>query len=124
MKFKKYLNEETVDLKEKIIDFIINNPNPEDSKFHEFADKIGIDHDELEKSAYSILTDFWANGRYKEKGKDVEFDEKELAAGIKVEMEHTSNKVMAERIALDHLAEISDYYTRLIKMEKDAGIEE
>jgi hypothetical protein len=37
--------------------------------------------------------------------------------GIKVEMEHTKNKTIAKRIALDHLAELPDYYTRLLKME-------
>jgi hypothetical protein len=38
-------------------------------------------------------------------------------------MEHTNNRDVAERIALDHLAEIPDYYTRLLAMEKEAGIE-
>lgn len=45
---------------------------------------------------------------------------KELLAGIKVEMEHTNDPKIAERIALDHLEEIPDYYTRLLKMEKQA----
>ncbi|MFA5398159.1 MAG: DUF5661 family protein [Methanogenium sp.] len=124
MKFIKYLSEEKTDLKEKIIEFIVKNPNPKDDDFHKFAEKIGVKPDELESVAYSAITDFWANGRYNEKGKNIKFDEKELAAGIKVEMEHTSNKIMAERIAKDHLTEINDYYTRLIKMEKDAGIKD
>ena len=42
--------------------------------------------------------------------------------GMDVEMEHTTDKETAKRIALDHLAEIDDYYTRLKKMEEDAGI--
>jgi hypothetical protein len=46
--------------------------------------------------------------------------QKELDAGIKVEMEHTDSKEKAEEIALDHLLELSDYYKRLDKMEKDA----
>lgn len=50
--------------------------------------------------------------------KDV--DPNELAMGIKVEMEHTNNPATAKKIALDHLAEIPDYYTRLKKMEQDA----
>jgi hypothetical protein len=45
---------------------------------------------------------------------------KELAIGIKVEMEHTKNKSTAEDIAMDHLSEIPDYYTRLSKMENKA----
>jgi hypothetical protein len=53
--------------------------------------------------------------------KDV--DPKELAMGIDVEKEHTDNPELAKRIALDHLAEIPDYYTRLDKMEKEAGVD-
>ena len=59
-------------------------------------------------------------GRAQEKGvteKDV--DQKELAMGIKIELEHTSDKKLAKKIAIDHLAEIPDYYTRLKKMEEE-----
>lgn len=45
-------------------------------------------------------------------------DQKELQKGIKVELEHTGNKTLAEDIAYDHLAEMPDYYTRLERMEK------
>lgn len=130
MKFEKYLNEDKDDLKDKIIEFIMKNPNPKDDDFHKFAEKLGIEPDDLESIAYSAITDFWANGRWNEKGKDIKFDEKEVAKGIKVEMEHTSNKEMARRIALDHLTEIpgtgknDGYYSLLLKMEKDAGIKE
>lgn len=51
--------------------------------------------------------------------KDV--DPKELAAGIVVEAEHTNDPELAKRIALDHLSEIPDYYTRLKIMEKRTG---
>lgn len=47
-------------------------------------------------------------------------DTKELEIGIEVEMEHTLNSNIARKIALDHLAELPDYYTRLRKMENDA----
>ena len=50
---------------------------------------------------------------------DSEFDAKELALGIKTEMEHTDDKEEAKSIARDHLLEIPDYYTRLLKMEKE-----
>jgi len=49
-------------------------------------------------------------------------DPKQLEMGIKVEMEHTTDKAIARRIALDHLREIPDYYTRLLKMEREAGV--
>jgi hypothetical protein len=45
---------------------------------------------------------------------------KELAAGIDIESEHTDDPTIAEKIALDHLAEIPDYYSRLAAMETEA----
>lgn len=47
----------------------------------------------------------------------------ELEVGIQVEMEHTDDPDTARKIAIDHLREIPDYYTRLTQMEKSAGIE-
>jgi hypothetical protein len=44
----------------------------------------------------------------------------ELLMGIKVEQEHTTNKLKALEIAMDHLEEFPDYYTRLLKMEEEA----
>lgn len=42
----------------------------------------------------------------------------QLIRGIKVEMEHTDDLLTAATIALDHLAEIPNYYTLLARMEK------
>lgn len=44
----------------------------------------------------------------------------ELEIGLKVEMEHTNDKGQAAEICKDHLVEFPDYYTRLLKMEKEA----
>lgn len=44
--------------------------------------------------------------------------EKKLAAGIKIEMEHTTKKSVAREIALDHLGEDINYYEKLAKIEK------
>jgi len=41
----------------------------------------------------------------------------ELAKGIKAELEHTSNEAFAREIAMDHLYEDPNYYTKLEKME-------
>lgn len=46
-------------------------------------------------------------------------DRNQLEMGIKIEMEHTDDPNIAKKIALDHLAEIPDYYSRLNKMEKE-----
>jgi hypothetical protein len=45
-------------------------------------------------------------------------DPGQLRKGIKHELEHTDSRKVAERIALDHLAEDPAYYTHLDKMER------
>jgi hypothetical protein len=49
---------------------------------------------------------------------------KQLEKGMKIEMEHTTDRGEAEIIALQHLDEIPDYYDRLIKMEKQSEVKE
>jgi hypothetical protein len=51
---------------------------------------------------------------------DVSFIQKQLDMGAPIEHEHTKDKVLATDIALQHLDEIPDYYTRLKKMEASA----
>lgn len=51
---------------------------------------------------------------------DVSFIQKQLDMGVPIEHEHTKNNELAKEIALQHLDEIPDYYTRLKKMEADA----
>lgn len=46
----------------------------------------------------------------------------QLQKGIKIEHEHTNDEALARTIALQHLAEKPDYYTKLQKVEE--GIEE
>lgn len=46
--------------------------------------------------------------------------EKQLKIGVPIEHEHTKDKMLATKIALQHLGEIPDYYTRLKKMEASA----
>lgn len=46
------------------------------------------------------------------------FNKKELKTGIKVEMEHTKYKKVAEEITKDHLREFPNYYTELLKFKK------
>jgi hypothetical protein len=51
---------------------------------------------------------------------DVSFIQKQLDMGEPIEHEHTRDHDLARDIALQHLDEIPDYYTRLKKMEADA----
>ena len=107
-------------IQKKIIEFFKNNSKPSDDQIHAFSERMKINPHKFEEIIYEILGSFFGAGRAKDfKGS---YDSKELASGIKIEMEHTTNKLISERIAKDHLAECSDYYTRLAKME--AGCEE
>jgi len=57
---------------------------------------------------------------------DSDFDPKQLAKGISIEVEHTKDKDLAKEITKDHLTEIPNYYIndkgedRLKKMEQEA----
>jgi hypothetical protein len=51
---------------------------------------------------------------------DVSDIQKQLDMGAPIEHEHTRNQKLAVEIALQHLDEIPDYYTRLKKMEASA----
>jgi Protein of unknown function (DUF5661) len=50
---------------------------------------------------------------------DHKFPSEQLEKGMKVEMEHTSNKEIAKEIAKDHLVEDMRYYDKLAKVHKD-----
>lgn len=108
----------------EVMDFLKAHPNPPDSKLHDWTDSNKIETDDAEAAAYQLATEmvkFLHDGKsVKDKKKESDFDSGEIAKGIKVEKEHTSNETIAKRIAMDHLTEIPDYYTRLLAMEEAA----
>lgn len=110
------------DLRNEIIRWFLENPYPEDDKVHAFAESLGVEPDEFESHIYAVLSSILSEGR--SKGKDINPDPTQLEMGIKVEMEHTTMPIISRKIAMDHLIEIPDYYTRLDKMEKEASVEE
>ena len=52
-----------------------------------------------------------------DEGDMMQYDPQEILKGIEVEMEHTKDPKIALEIAMDHLEELPDYYTRLKRME-------
>lgn len=48
-----------------------------------------------------------------------DFNQRALARGTKVELEHTGSKKVAREIAMDHLTEDPRYYEKLARMEKN-----
>lgn len=126
-KISEYLKEDKGDenIHAEIFKFFKDNPKPPDKKVHSLAQSLGMDEHKFEEHIYMIMGSIFGAGRAYEKGiTEDDVDAEELKMGIKVEMEHTTDPEISKRIALDHLAEIDDYYTRLAKMEKDAGIED
>jgi hypothetical protein len=111
-----------MDIEDKIIEFFKNNPSPKDhAEVHKYAEELGIEDSKFEEMIYKLIGSFLGYGKSKDfKGT---YDPKQLEAGIKIEMEHTNNTKIAERIAKDHLAEFSTYYTYLAEMEKKAKSE-
>ena len=53
---------------------------------------------------------------------DVDVLKQELKKGIKVEKEHTKSVKSAARIAMDHLVEDPEYYTKLAKLNLEEGL--
>jgi hypothetical protein len=57
-------------------------------------------------------------------GKDLtKYNLQQLLLGIKIELEHASDRMTALEITTDHLEEIPDYYNRLLNMKKEAEAE-
>ncbi len=104
--------------------YLAGHPNPVDEDFHAWAEGQGFDVDKTEAMAYCLATThakFLEGGRAKDKKlAPTAADQEQLRMGVEVEQEHTPDEATAQRIALDHLAEIPDYYTRLKEMEAGA----
>ena len=118
----------TSEMDDAVLDFLVSHPFPDDADVHAFAEGHGYDTEQVEAVAYRLATyfaQFMKDGKANEKNfKREDADPKELQMGIEVEHEHSPNPLVAERISLDHLSEIKSYYTRLKKMEAEAGIKE
>ncbi len=109
--------------KAKIIESIYNlfSGGPvDDGMVHALADKLAMSPHDLETQIYALLQkyitggvniDSWGGIGAGLTSADVNPDE--LKMGIEVEREHTDNPKIAERIALDHLAEDEHYYSKL-----------
>jgi len=137
MRLRMFLEGKMKQLHMEITNFLKKNPKPKDTEIHALAEKLGMDPHKFEEQVYMILgellkkEDKIPGGRAdKMTAKDiadkhkvsVEEIEKQIAMGVKVEMEHVDSKDLAREISLDHLEEMPDYYTRLAKMEKEGGV--
>lgn len=138
----KRIAEETPDIKDDVIEFFTDNPNPDDDTLHEWAEDRGLDPHEVEEVVYELATehvqeetgddtkdDQIPGGKADDEDPD-KYDQDQLEKGTEVEMEHTDDPELAEEITTDHLEESEDfkdsdkpedkkYYNELTDMEED-----
>lgn len=107
-----------------IIDFFINRPNAGYRELSKFVKDKGIDYYDMDYALTTLagsFVGFLYGGLFMNSDMGVgDIDSEQLSRGIEVEREHTDNSLIARRIALDHLVEIPDYYSRLDRMESEA----
>ena len=96
----------------------IHNPGLDSGKLLEFCRKEHLSLQDFSSIMYHLLGDLLCAGKSVEH--PVQYNPTQLELGTYVEMEHTDNAMIAEKIAKDHLSEIPDYYTRLQRMEAEA----
>jgi hypothetical protein len=104
-------------LQQKVIKYFSSRPTGVDVEgLQNLAKELEISDEGLVLIMSSLLTSFFAYGKAVE-NKNAAVDPKQLEAGIKVEMEHTDNPLISEKIARDHITSIPIYYSLLIEME-------
>lgn len=116
-------------LKQDLVEFLKENPNPKDELVHEWAEERGYEVDDIEALLYELATDYVESndpesedlipGGKADDAEDEDFPMEQLLKGIKVEMEHTDDPDLAKEIATDHLEEFDDYYDALAEMEDE-----
>ena len=117
--YKREAKIDDVENAEELVNFIKENPYPEDTSIHELADSLGIDPSELETIAYALLSAFFCGGN--SYGKE---DVNVTPEDVDLELEHTDkdseySKFFAEKIAKDHISEFENYYPALKEMESE-----
>lgn len=101
---------------QKLLNFLSKKPSLEHLKL--WVERNNIPWVEIQEFMHLTtlaFIDFYTTKKWKE---DHKFNKDQLEKGIKVEKEHTTLDFIAEKIAKDHLEEIPDYYTHLLKMEE------
>jgi predicted ABC-class ATPase len=87
-----------------------------DRKRHRLAAK-GISTKKDYKAKKTYLTPL--KGGLADKTDPKKYNKENLQKGTEMEMKHTNDRLVAQRIAMDHLEEHPDYYKHLQKMEKN-----
>ena len=115
------------ELLKEVTKFLLENPKPSDKQLHEWAKSKELDVHEVEATMYELAGTFvkeflnaGLSAKHITKVKNI--DPKQLQAGIEVEMEHTTSRFIAAKIARDHCIENSKYYLPYLKDMEDLAI--
>jgi len=123
MSFKEFIREKKEETEDKemgaIIEYFSTHDHPEDEDIHKIAKSFGyVEGDkgktihEFEDKIYSLLSDLFNAGKFKEN--PIEPDEEELKKGIKFELDiHTNSEAIARKLALDNIAYKKNFYTKI-----------
>jgi len=121
-KLERYITGSSKNIQQRIVDVLQRTSNPFDLDATTIAKKSGLSVDEVNKQLFAMIIDLFCFGR--SAGKKTSFDSKQISKGMKVEMEHTRNPLIAFKIVQDHLTESSSwkvpYYSALDKMETES----
>jgi hypothetical protein len=113
-KYKALCEAKERDLTSLVNEFFKANTEPNDDLLHAFAEENKVSPHDLETAIYKTLSDHLTGKAFKHgQDPDEDFDAEQLAAGIKVEHEHTDNEDIAKAIAKSHLSENPKYYILL-----------
>lgn len=102
--YKTYELKNRIQRQERKIQNILEN------KMEDGGELEGLTQSEIDTNAHNIARKFKM---------PLEYIYSQLNLGIKFEMEHTDDKSIASKIALDHLNESPYYYQKLTEMEKE-----
>ena len=105
---------------EAVLAFIKKNPRPTDKQLHSWAESSGHNVHKAEQIVYKILSDLMHKGRSKGKHPGG-IARDDVSRGVKIEEEHTPNRIIQRKITDDHNTELKKYYDQkmgLPKMEK------
>lgn len=104
---------------DELLLFFRENPSCSRQDLLALDKALGVTKEEIEKLEFELCKALCSRIGKKVKHGDETVDEEELQKGIQHEMEHTNDQYIARLIALDHLYELSDYYTQLAKVDID-----
>ena len=105
-----------------VVDHIAKYPKVNATALTEFCQKHDLTVRDFSATMYELLSSLLTEGA--SKNFQGTYNYAQMDMGVSIEMEHTTCSLIAMKIARDHLAEIPDYYTRLIAMETKAKVVE